>query len=116
MNRSALKRSRAVSPASVAQRLKVEAQGCRLHGDRCPGPVDPAHVIDRSIGGCDDVRCVVGLCRLVHSSYDDHRFDVLPLLTLDEQAHAVEHLGLLRALRRVTGTRWQPSDVTGSER
>jgi hypothetical protein len=62
------------------------------------------------MGGCDDDLCVLPLCRECHYRYDSHELDVLSVLTFAEQAHAVEHLGLLRALRRITNTRWKPTD------
>lgn len=113
MKRTALKRStakprsRAISPASSAQRAKVTAEGkCR----RCGLPesvigLDPAHVTDRSIGGCDDALCVVPACRICHDGYDERRTDWLPILSRAEQAHAVSHLGIARAYQRTTGER-----------
>jgi hypothetical protein len=95
---------RAVSPASREQRTKTR-EGCRVHGLAC-GAADPAHVVDRSIGGCDDELCVIPLCRMAHDAYDRHKLDLLPMLSYAEQAHAVAHLGLLRALKRITGRDW----------
>lgn len=97
-------RRRVGSPTSTAQREK-KATGCRLHGAAC-GTTDACHVTDRSIGGCDDALCTIPLCRPVHEAFDAHEFDALPLLTYEEQAHAVGHLGILRALRRITGSEW----------
>ena len=99
---------RAVSPASREQRAKVNRLGCRVHGEACGA--EAAHIIDRSLGGCDHPDCAIPLCRLVHRAYDEGRIDLLPWLTHAEQAHAVEHLGLLRALRRITGLRWVPEN------
>lgn len=92
-----------VSPASSLQRAKAKA-GCRVTGVE---HADPAHVVDRSLGGCDDPLCTVPLARLVHDAYDRGEVDLLPYLTREEQAHAVGHLGLLRALRRITGVDWK---------
>jgi hypothetical protein len=39
-----------ISPASEAQRAKVAHQPCLVCGRR---PVDPAHLVPRSLGGCD---------------------------------------------------------------
>lgn len=121
---------RSLSPASRVQRAKVrEAEGCRVRerhefddeldvalpapiADALAtwgaGPVDPMHVVDRSIGGCDDGACAIPACRPIHLAYDDHQFNVLPYLTLLEQAHAVGHLGIVGALKRVTGLEWAP--------
>jgi hypothetical protein len=96
--------ARGAMSASPAQRAK-KAAGCRLHGAACGTP-DAAHVVDRSIGGCDDPLCAIPLCRVLHEGYDRHELDILPLLTYEEQAHAVGHLGLLRALNRITGSEW----------
>lgn len=101
--------------ASAAQRVKVRREGCRLSGVSAEGAVvDPAHVVDRSLGGCDDPLCVVGLRRDLHEAYDRHELDLLPFLTLAEQAHAAGHLGLARAFRRVTGGRVEPVPERGS--
>ena len=70
--------------------------------------VDPAHVIPRSLGGCNRLDCVVPLCREHHRAYDTGRLDLLRYLEPNwrrELAHAVEHAGLLGALRRLTGRR-----------
>ncbi len=114
LRRTELKRSaparkrRPVSPASKLQRGKVslEAQ-CRVCKIEAGYAVlDPAHVCDRSLGGCDAPTCVVSLCRRCHSLYDLHQLDLLPFVSWEEQAHAVGHLGLLRALERLTNRKW----------
>lgn len=92
----------AVSPASTAQRAKTQ-EGCRVHGAAC-GNADPCHVIPRSLGGCNDPACTAPLCRELHIAYDEGSFDLLPYLSLDEQAHAVGHVGIARAMRHVTNT------------
>lgn len=98
---------RAISPASRAQRNKVLAEGkCR----RCGLPdtvaaLHPAHVCDRSLGGCDQPECVVPLCPVCHRGYDEGQIDLLPVLDHREQAHAVNHLGIVGALRRITNNR-----------
>lgn len=92
-----------MSPASSLQRAKAR-EGCRVTGAQ---HADPAHVVDRSLGGCDDPLCVVPLSRIVHDAYDRGEVDLLPYLSYAEQAHAVEHLGILRALKRITGSEWK---------
>jgi len=95
-----------VSRASDAQRAKVLGRRCLVCGAR---PVDPAHLVSRALGGCDQPDCVVALCRIHHRAFDRGALDLLPRLEPDhrrELAHAVEHLGLVGALRRVTGRRW----------
>lgn len=75
--------------------------------------IDAAHVTPRGVGGCDDPLCCVPLCRTAnggcHRAYDDGELDLLPKLAFDEQAHAAGHLGLLGALRRTTGDRYEPA-------
>lgn len=105
------RRSR-IAPASDAQRAKVAGQRCLVCGER---PVDPAHLVPRSLGGCDHADCVVPLCRVHHRVYDRGEFDLLPHLEprhRAELAHAVLHIGLLRLLRRLTGTRWWAAEAT----
>jgi hypothetical protein len=99
-----------VGHASPQQRVKVEAQGCRVTAARPAESyvVDPAHIVSRALGGCDHVDCVVGLRRDLHIKYDEGKLDLLPLLTLDEQSHAAKHLGLLGALKRTTGENYVP--------
>lgn len=92
-----------VGHASEPQRAKIRHAACRF----ClRTPVDPAHVTSRAQGGCNDPDCVIALCREHHRQYDEGWLDVLPLLSREEQAHAVGHLGLLGALYRVTNVRW----------
>ena len=107
-SRKGPRRGRGVSPASTEQREKRDSVWlCRVCKTKDGYGLDPAHVIDRSVGGCDEAACVVPLCRLCHNAYDEGtpQLDLLPYLTLEEQAHAVGHLGLTRALRRITGER-----------
>ena len=60
------------------------------------------------MGGCDHPDCVVPMCWLHHRAYDTGRLDLLPHLEprwRAEIAHAVAHLGLISAYRRLTGGR-----------
>jgi hypothetical protein len=103
-----------VTPASEAQRAKVAGQACLVCGKR---PVDPAHLVPRSLGGCEDAHGCVPLCRARHRSYDRGELDLLAQLEPSyraELAHALAHLSLLSLLRLVTGTRWRPVDRTAS--
>jgi hypothetical protein len=119
--RTPLRRS-AVSPASPAQRAKVAGQACIVCGGR---PVDPAHLIPRSLGGCDEPDCVVPLDRRCHRAYDCGQLDLLPYLEpryRAELAHGLLHIGLLGLLGRISGTRWAakesgqpPEHATGSD-
>lgn len=105
--RTPLRRS-AISPASEAQRAKVAGRACLVCGRR---PVDPAHLVPRSLGGCDEPECVIPLCRRCHRAYDRGALDLLSHLEpgyRTELAHALGHLSLLTLLRRVTGQRWLP--------
>jgi hypothetical protein len=95
-------------PASEAQRAKVAGRACPVCRRR---PVDPAHLVPRSLGGCDDAACFVPLCRRCHHAYDRGELDLLRYLERRcgaELAHGVTHLPLLALLRRVTGKRWAP--------
>jgi hypothetical protein len=74
--------------------------------------VGPAHLVPRSLGGCDQPDYVVPLCRVHHTGYDRGELDLLPHLEPSfrtELAHGLTHVGLLGLLRRVTGVRWGPS-------
>ena len=81
-------------------------------------PVDPAHLVARSLGGCDDPDCVVPLDRGCHRAYDRGELDLLALLepgSRVELAHALTHLSLLSLLRLVTGSRWQAAGTYNAE-
>lgn len=92
--------------ATDAQRAAVTGRRCIVCGtDR---RIDPAHLIPRSLGGCGDALCVVPCCRSHHRAYDRGELDLLPYLEpacRAQLAHAVGHVGLIAALRRITGAR-----------
>lgn len=104
-----------ISPASTAQRNKVKFAACIVCGrDGYEAKIDPAHIVPRGLGGCDHEDCVIPLCRAHHQAYDDGRLDLLPHLEprlRTELGHAVEHLGLIAALERITNTRWQEAQA-----
>ena len=90
--------------ATDAQRAAVAGRTCIVCGSE--HRIDPAHLIPRSLGGCGDARCVVPLCRLCHRAYDGGHLDLLPHLEpawRAQLAHAVGHVGLIGALRRISG-------------
>lgn len=98
-------RRRAVSRSTPPQRATSRWGSCLVCG---AGPVDAAHLIDRSITtvGQDEVLAVVPLCRACHGAYDDHRLDLVPYLEPHwrrELAFAVERVGLISTVRRVSG-------------
>ena len=78
---------------------------CRVCGEE---RVDRAHVIPRSIApnGGDSGEHLIALCRSHHREYDGGHLDLLPYLTVDEQAAAVTAAGgLMAAFRIITGNR-----------
>jgi hypothetical protein len=94
----------------AAARAKAEMQGCRLCGSTFA--VESAHIIARSrvaAGVGEDLRNIVGLCGFrgcdAHRSYDEGTLDILPYLTLEEQAFATELVGLAEAYQRITNQR-----------
>lgn len=94
-----------------AGRAKVEAEGrCRSCG--AMWSLETAHIIgrsrDRRVGGIAvvDEDSVIPLCRGCHEAYDQADLDILPVLTVAEQARAVQDAGgMITALRRVTNER-----------
>lgn len=95
--------------ASPSQRAKVRGEVCIVCAREASEfvAIDPAHVVDRSLGGCDLPDCVVPLCRALdwscHDRYDAGELDLLPYLEPRhrvEQRHAVGHVGIARAFRR----------------
>ncbi|MGZ4274759.1 MAG: HNH endonuclease signature motif containing protein [Solirubrobacteraceae bacterium] len=115
--RFALKRGRAlrrstplartsVAPASAVQRAKVGGLRCLVCGAMTR--IAPTHLVPRSLGGCDEADCVVPLCRVHHRAYDQGGLDLVALLEprwRREVVHAVGHLGLVGAQRRLSGRR-----------
>jgi hypothetical protein len=100
---------RVLAPASATQRDAVRGARCIVCGARTA--VDPAHLVPRAMGGCEHPLCVVALCRTHHRGYDRGRLDLVPYLEPRHRAqvaHAVMHLGLVGALRRLSGA---PSDA-----
>ena len=92
--------------ASAPQRAKVAGRRCLVCN--ASARIDPAHLVPRSLGGCDHALCVVALCRTCHRRYDTGGLDLVAWLEPDhraEAAHAVSHLGLAGALRRISGQR-----------
>ena len=78
---------------------------CRVCG---AAPTDRAHVIPRSLApnAGDHAPHIIGLCRRHHQAYDAGALDVLPVLTVEEQAAAVTAAGgIVSALRVITGER-----------
>jgi hypothetical protein len=105
-----------IAPASPAQRAKVAGAHCLVCDTTTR--VDPAHLAPRSLGGCDEADCVVALCRSHHRAYDRGDLDLLAYLepgSRTEIAHAVMHLGLIGALRRLTGERTVAEQVQRSD-
>jgi hypothetical protein len=93
---------RAPFGASEAQREKIVGGACVV----ClqTKGITPAHLAPRSLGGCDHPDCVVPLCWTHHRAYDTGRLELLPHLEPQwraEVAHAVSHLGLIGAVRRL---------------
>jgi hypothetical protein len=107
--RKSFDRPRPISPASPAQRERIRGRVCCVT-DCFAEFVHPAHLIDRSLGGDDDPRAVVPLCPPHHREYDDDKtLDLLPHLEPHfrvELAYAVELVGLVTALERITNDRW----------
>ena len=95
--------------ATDAQRAAVAGQPCIACGSK--HRVDAAHVIPRALG-CGDALDVVALCRACHRAYDAGELDLLPYLEpacRAQIAHAVGHVGLIGALRRISGRSEDPS-------
>lgn len=91
--------------ASPAQRAKIVGAACVVC-QQTKG-ITPAHLAPRSMGGCDGcdaADCVVPLCWTHHRAYDEGRLELLGHFEAQwrqEVAHAVMHLGLIGAVRRL---------------
>lgn len=87
--------------AKVDQEL--ECRVCRS-GDG----IQAAHVMGRKYDRPDGVVLaddIVPLCPNCHMEYDGRGLDLLPYLNYREQAAAVQHVGIVRALNRISGKR-----------
>lgn len=105
---------------TAARRKVASERVCRFDvGGMCDGPIEAAHVIGRAHEARGrkpgdppivvDPLDVVPLCKRHHTLYDQHSLDVLPVLTIAEQARAVSVAGgLIAALRRTTSRRETP--------
>jgi hypothetical protein len=105
-------RPTAAMAATAQQHAAVAGRPCIVCG--AVSRVDPAHLIPRSLGGCGDGLCIVPLCRSCHRAYDSGELDLLPHLGpawRAQLAHAVGHVGLIGALRRITGQRTAGSGI-----
>jgi hypothetical protein len=92
--------------ASDAQREKIIGRWCVVC-QQTKG-ITPAHLAPRAQGGCDEPDCVVPLCWMHHRAYDRGELELLPYLEpmwRAEVAHAVMHLGLIGAVRRLAPDR-----------
>ncbi len=101
--------------ATDAQRATVAGRCCVVCS--ADGRIDLAHLIPRSMGGCGDALCVVPACRRCHRAYDRGELDLLPYMEpawRAHVAHAVGHVGLIGALRRISGRREPPARMGGS--
>ena len=101
--------------ASQAQRAKIIGGACVVC--RQTSGLTPAHLAARAQGGCEHEDCVVPLCWVHHRAYDTGRLDLLGHLEprwRTEIAHAVGHLGLIGAYRRLTGGRFPSTDAHDS--
>lgn len=94
----------------IEPRAKVDAEGCCRWCGLTDG-IQAAHIIPRSRvspGPGEDPRNIVPLCLEDHALFDGLRLDLTSALTREEQAYAVELVGLTEALRRISGQRWEP--------
>jgi hypothetical protein len=106
--------------AKVREEARCRIKGCKNKD------LDPAHTFKRGLqdvdvevlyfddaAGCDRLKLVkhvlpdsiVPLCRMHHEQYDAHRLNLLPYLTLEEQADMARCVGLERAINRATGAK-----------
>lgn len=97
---------------------KVRREGrCRL----CPEVygLQAAHVVARKYDEAVELEDgtfaifvdpddVIPLCVACHHAYDMRRVSILEVLTVREQAAAVAHLGIVRALHRLSAQRMVP--------
>lgn len=115
----------AVAPAQRAKMKLLVCLGCGREVDpdvMGEWMIDPAHLLPRSAGGCDDPLCVAPLCRHLyipetgcHWAYDHEELDLLPRLARGgyeaELAHMVgpvHGLTPTELVRRLAGEPYVP--------
>jgi hypothetical protein len=88
----------------TAVRAKLLLEGeCRVCGSR--ENVQAAHTIGRKYDGpVVDPDDIVPLCIEHHAAFDAHELNLLPHTTYAEQGAAVKHVGIDRALKRLTSS------------
>jgi cytochrome c553 len=91
---------------------KVEREG-RCRACKSGRSADPHHVISRSRSASkqelDRPENIIPLCRDCHRKLHRAELDILPHLTMPEQAYAVFICGgLIEALQALTHQRWEP--------
>ena len=99
-----LQRTDSMAVSEAQRAVAVAGRPCIVCG--AEHRVDAAHLIPRSLGGCGHALCVVPLCRFCHGAYDCGELDLIPHLEpawRAQLAHAVGHVGLIGALRRISG-------------
>lgn len=92
-----------MKPLTKAQKEKVASEElCRTCGSR--PSTDGHHVINRSVSRRpDSTDAIIPVCRLCHSEIHAGNVDVLPFLTIAEQADSVYAAGsLATAWRRLS--------------
>lgn len=113
VRKAPLKRATSMA-ATDAQRAAVAGRPCIVCGFQ--RRVDAAHLVPRALG-CGDALCVCPLCRRCHAAYDAGELDLLPHLEPGwraQLAHAVGHVGLVGALRRIGGRDWRATGYWAS--
>ena len=91
--------------ATEAQRAAVAGRNCIVCGSRLADRSGAPHT---QVAGRmrSTPCCVTALCRPCHRAYDRGELDLLPYLEpawRAQVAHAVGHVGLVGALRRISG-------------
>jgi hypothetical protein len=112
-----------VAPAQRAKMKLLTCLGCGREVDPDTigdWTIDPAHLVPRAGGGCDDPLCVLPLCRFrptgrgCHRDFDNGALDLHYRIARGgyekELAHAVGEHGYspLELVRRLTGQAWVP--------
>jgi hypothetical protein len=83
----------------------VKREAAHLIGREHDRYIDPEQP---SMGRYVDPAHIVPLCRTCHEWYDARKLDLLPYITLEESAAAVQLVGIVAAYRRLTSSRDLP--------
>lgn len=72
---------------------------------------DPVEIVDGEKARVVQAHDIAILCRTCHLEYDAHNLNIFDDLSYEEQGAAARHVGIARAVHRLSGGEYEVSDV-----